>query len=78
MEALLQATAKDAMTDAAMRKVYDDAVTQLPREEEVHARHILFRATAGDEKARRKPKPRPRPWSRASTRARISPNLPTN
>jgi peptidyl-prolyl cis-trans isomerase C len=51
MEALLQATAKDAMTDAAMRKVYDDAVTKLPAEEEVHARHILFRAAAGDEKA---------------------------
>ncbi len=32
-----------------MRKVYDDAVTKLPPEEEVHARHILFRATAGDE-----------------------------
>ena len=51
MEALLQATAKDAMTDAAMRKVYDDAVTKLPAEEEVHARHILIRATPGDEKA---------------------------
>ncbi len=51
MEDLLQSVAKDALTDAAMRKVYDDAVTKLPDEQEVHARHILFRAAAGDEKA---------------------------
>jgi peptidyl-prolyl cis-trans isomerase C len=51
MEDLLASVAKDAMTDAAMHKVYDEAVTKLPDEQEVHARHILFRAAAGDEKA---------------------------
>ena len=51
MEGLLASVAKDASTDAAMHAVYDDAVTKLPAEEEVHARHILFRAAAGDEKA---------------------------
>ncbi|HEY5380505.1 MAG TPA: peptidylprolyl isomerase [Pseudolabrys sp.] len=51
MEDLLQSVAKDSMTDAAMHKVYDDAVGKLPEEQEVHARHILFRAPAGDEKA---------------------------
>jgi peptidyl-prolyl cis-trans isomerase C len=42
---------KEALTDAEMHKVYDDAVKQMGEEKEVHARHILFRATAGDEKA---------------------------
>ncbi|WP_137042873.1 peptidylprolyl isomerase [Pseudolabrys sp. FHR47] len=51
MEALLNQVAKDASTDAAMRAVYDDAVTKIPAEEEVKAAHILIRATAGDEKA---------------------------
>jgi peptidyl-prolyl cis-trans isomerase C len=51
MEGILQSVGKEAMTDAAMRKVYDDAVKQMGEEEEVHARHILFRAPAGDEKA---------------------------
>jgi peptidyl-prolyl cis-trans isomerase C len=51
MEGLLASVAKDASTDAAMHAVYDDAVTKLPAEEEVHARHILFRAAAGDDKA---------------------------
>jgi peptidyl-prolyl cis-trans isomerase C len=51
MEALLQSTAKAAMTDAAMHKVYDDATKTMTHEEEVHARHILIRAPAGDEKA---------------------------
>lgn len=41
MEALLQDTGKAASTDAAMHKVYDEAVKQMPPEEEVHARHIL-------------------------------------
>ena len=48
MEAILQQTAKDAMTDAAMHKVYDDAAKTMSNEEEVHARHILIRAPAGD------------------------------
>ena len=51
MEALLQSVGKEALTDAAMHKVYDDAVKQLGGEKEVHARHILVRAAAGDEKA---------------------------
>ena len=51
MEALLMSAGKEALTDEAMRKVYDDAVKQMGEEKEVHARHILFRAVAGDEKA---------------------------
>jgi peptidyl-prolyl cis-trans isomerase C len=51
MESLLQSVGKEAMTDAAMHKVYDDAVKQIGEEKEVHARHILIRAAAGDEKA---------------------------
>lgn len=51
MESLLQSAGKEALTDAAMRKVYDEAVKQMGEEEEVHARHILVRAAPGDEKA---------------------------
>jgi peptidyl-prolyl cis-trans isomerase C len=51
MATLLQETGKEALTDAAMHKVYDDAIKQMGGEEEVHARHILIRAAAGDEKA---------------------------
>lgn len=51
METLLQSAGKDAMTDAAMHKVYDEAVKSMPPEDEVHARHILIRAPQGDEKA---------------------------
>jgi peptidyl-prolyl cis-trans isomerase C len=41
METLLTAEAKTATTDAAMRKVYEEAVKQMSAEQEVHARHIL-------------------------------------
>jgi peptidyl-prolyl cis-trans isomerase C len=41
MESLLHAEAKAAVTDAAMRTVYDDATKQMTGEKEVHARHIL-------------------------------------
>jgi peptidyl-prolyl cis-trans isomerase C len=51
METLLQSAAKAALTDEAMHKVYDDAVKQMGEEQEVHARHILIRAAADDEKA---------------------------
>ncbi|HTT47740.1 MAG TPA: peptidylprolyl isomerase [Pseudolabrys sp.] len=51
MEDLLQATGKAALTDEAMHKVYDEAVKQMGAQQEVHARHILIRAAAGDEKA---------------------------
>jgi peptidyl-prolyl cis-trans isomerase C len=51
MEQLLTDTAKSALTDDAMHKVYDEAVKQMGQEQEVHARHILIRAAAGDDKA---------------------------
>jgi peptidyl-prolyl cis-trans isomerase C len=49
MEALLQDAGHSAMTDEALHKVYDEAVKQMPSEEEVHARHILV-ATEGEAK----------------------------
>jgi len=51
MEGLLQLAGKEALTDEAMHKVYDEAVKQIGEEKEVHARHILFRAQAGDDKS---------------------------
>jgi peptidyl-prolyl cis-trans isomerase C len=51
MSDLFQQVGKEALTDAAMHKVYDDAVKTMGTEKEVHARHILIRAAAGDEKA---------------------------
>jgi len=51
MEALLVSSGKEALTEDAMKKVYEEAVKQMGEEKEVHARHILIRATAGDEKA---------------------------
>jgi peptidyl-prolyl cis-trans isomerase C len=50
METMLQDAGKAAVTDEAMHKVYDDAVKQMPPEEEVHARHILV-ATEDEAKA---------------------------
>jgi peptidyl-prolyl cis-trans isomerase C len=41
METYLQGEMKAAMTDAAMRQVYDDASKQMKGEQEVRARHIL-------------------------------------
>ncbi len=41
MDNLLAAEGKAALTDAAMKKVYDDAAAQIAGEQEVHARHIL-------------------------------------
>ena len=51
MSDLLLAVGKAAQTDAAMHKVYDDAIKQMGEQKEVHARHILIRAKADDEKA---------------------------
>jgi peptidyl-prolyl cis-trans isomerase C len=51
MAALLESTAKEALTEDAMRKVYAEAVKQMGQEQEVHARHILVRAAANDENA---------------------------
>src|SRR5262249_37555374 len=50
MEALLQDAGQAAVTDAAMHQVYDEAIKQMPPEQEVHARHILV-ATAEEAKA---------------------------
>jgi peptidyl-prolyl cis-trans isomerase C len=41
METLLQSEAKAAINDAAMKKVYDEAIGQMKKEPEVRARHIL-------------------------------------
>jgi peptidyl-prolyl cis-trans isomerase C len=41
MDALLGKQGKEAATDEAMKKVYDDAARQISGEQEVHARHIL-------------------------------------
>src|ERR1700733_5681324 len=50
MEPLLQDAGTAAITDDAMHKVYEDAVKQMPSEQEVHARHILV-ATEDEAKA---------------------------
>jgi peptidyl-prolyl cis-trans isomerase C len=41
MEQYLQAEAKTAATETAMRKIYEDAIGQMSKEPEVRARHIL-------------------------------------
>jgi peptidyl-prolyl cis-trans isomerase C len=51
MSELLNKVGDDAQTDEAMHKTYDEAVKQMKPEQEVHARHILIRVPAGDEKA---------------------------
>ena len=42
MEALLQDAGRAAVSEDAEHKVYEEAVKQMPSEEEVHARHILL------------------------------------
>lgn len=51
MTDLMESVAKNAVTDEALQKVYDDAIKQMGKKEEVHARHILIRAKADDKKA---------------------------
>ncbi|RAI42560.1 peptidylprolyl isomerase [Rhodoplanes roseus] len=52
METLLRDSGKSGATGDAMQHVYQEAVKQMGEEQEVHARHILFRvADAGDAKA---------------------------
>ncbi|MGA8291348.1 MAG: peptidylprolyl isomerase, partial [Rhodoplanes sp.] len=52
MDLVLRDTGKAAVTNEAMRSVYDEAVKQMADEQEVHARHILFRvADANDQNA---------------------------
>ncbi len=46
MDSLLASEGKAATTDAAMKKVYEDAAKQITGEQEVHARHILVKAVA--------------------------------
>lgn len=41
MDRLLSVEGKLAVTEAEMRKIYDEAAKQITSEEEVHARHIL-------------------------------------
>jgi peptidyl-prolyl cis-trans isomerase C len=41
MDTLLDQEGKAAVTDAALKKVYEDAAKQISGEQEVHARHIL-------------------------------------
>ncbi|GAA3845912.1 peptidylprolyl isomerase [[Pseudomonas] carboxydohydrogena] len=41
MDTLLDQEGKAAVTDEALKKVYDDAAKQISGEQEVHARHIL-------------------------------------
>jgi peptidyl-prolyl cis-trans isomerase C len=50
-ETLLQQEAKAALTDDAMRKVYEEAVKEMGAEEEVRARHILFLVQQGADEA---------------------------
>ena len=51
-EQMLQAETKAAVTEEAMRKVYDDATKNMGDEQEVRARHILIRVMdPTDEKA---------------------------
>ncbi len=51
MADLMAKVAKDALTEEALHKTYDDAVKSMGQEEEVHARHILIRAKPDDKKA---------------------------
>ena len=43
MEQVLSTESKAAQTEPALRKIYEDATKQMGGQEEVHARHILFR-----------------------------------
>ncbi len=51
MQAALEKATKAAMTDAALKQTYEEAVKQQKPEEEVHARHILFRADPDNKEA---------------------------
>jgi peptidyl-prolyl cis-trans isomerase C len=46
MELLLRQLGQKAVTDEAMHKVYDEAVSKMTPEDEVHARHILVEKEA--------------------------------
>jgi len=51
MDALMKKVMKDATSDEAVKKTYDDAVKKVPPQEEIHARHILLDNEADAKKA---------------------------
>jgi peptidyl-prolyl cis-trans isomerase C len=51
METVLGQEAKSALTEPALRKIYDDATKNAASEQEVHARHILFRVADPNDQA---------------------------
>jgi peptidyl-prolyl cis-trans isomerase C len=51
MERYLTEAAKAAVTDEAMKKLYEDTVKSIPQEDEVHARHILVESEDEAKKA---------------------------
>jgi peptidyl-prolyl cis-trans isomerase C len=51
METVLGQETKAAVTEPALRKIYDDATKTMTREQEVRARHILFRVNDPNDQA---------------------------
>src|SRR5712671_762565 len=51
MEAVLGQESKAAVTEPALRKIYDDATKTMGGQQEVHARHILFRVNDPNDQA---------------------------
>jgi peptidyl-prolyl cis-trans isomerase C len=51
METVLGQEAKSALTEPALRKIYDDATKNAASEQEIHARHILFRVADPNDQA---------------------------
>jgi peptidyl-prolyl cis-trans isomerase C len=51
METVLGQEAKDALTEPALRKIYEDATKNANTEQEVRARHILFRVADPNDQA---------------------------
>ncbi len=51
MEAVLAQESKTAVTEPALRKIYDDATKTMGGQQEVHARHILFRVNDPNDQA---------------------------
>jgi len=48
---VMSAETKAALTEPALRKIYDDATKQMGGQQEVHARHILFRVNDPNDQA---------------------------
>jgi peptidyl-prolyl cis-trans isomerase C len=51
MEAVMSSETKAALTEPVLRKIYDDATKQMGGQQEVHARHILFRVNDPNDQA---------------------------